>query len=911
MKQWRWVAAVFCILALNSIPQTGTVSRQEFEMDLVLSWGQLYNDYLNFRERLGPLVPPNSVPYDEAGSKMAVSDWSFLNQNWLFKFDGGTRYVSSLSTLGITAPTTIQIYEDIRLGDVIILSTGAESKQFKGEALFTAPAFMQYEADFPRNKYLFDELSPRRVLWEITLKPQSYIQSDLLEQEAAAQAEQLRMAMMPKSSPPLRTGIWVELDFDTSNPTVNIHASDGITNRVELYSREHLDKGGWNYFPHLTANLASNNPASFLIEPSMHSQFYIARSADVDSDGDGIPDAREQVVFGTDAFNGNDVTRKAQQWEPLSPVHAVRLARSGSTLFVSGNQTLSQFDLSDPLSPVRIASTDISMTGTVEIAATRRYVYGFQSRTNGLLAFNRRYSEIVSVAAVSAGSVTNPTFCALTVQDGFLYLADDNGIEIYSLAVPSLPQWISSVPAVSNLMVRGMYVDGDVLYAGYRGTSAMSGIGGYAVWDISNPAEPVLDTYVSTGTMPYEFIRNSNTLFIAESYISLSTGLARKTKLSSFNLSGESLTNYAPLASVEYGANFFSPKKMTIHNDWMYALENSVLSVFDISNPLDMQAVLKPYYGGTLDDMERYNSVLYIAAGDGGLTVWNTSNPVEPALSMAIGVHEDVVDIVGDGECVYLGRTLGVMSLNGSADPAKQMRFASGKATGFCMDGEQNTYVTFGYDGFGVYYADGQYVAMDYITDSLTSVAALNGFAYCTARRGNALLTIDCTVPGTLIRSYTNNALGYIDRVKVDENKIYATSFDKGLLLFDLSNPAEPELTGTFNTRSCFRDVAVGSNVVYGADGVNGLLIIDISNPALPQKIAELELEYARRVAVSGNSACVIGYRSVYFIDIRNPAQPVLWQEFVLENAPVAVCATERFFHVVDVNSVVHSYFIP
>ena len=313
----RFITGILCVLAVHLSAQTGKISKQElsFDPDLVLSWGQLYNDYLNFRERLGPLVPPNSVSYDDAGSKMAVNDWTFLNQNWLFKFAGGTRYVSSLSTMGITEPLTIQIYEDIRLGDIVILSsdiTASVSKktstaQFKGEAIFTAPAFMEYETSFPRNKYLFDELAPRRVLWEITLKPQSYIQSDRQAQDAAAQAEQLRMAMMPKSAPAVlqyTDRMWMTIEFDNGTPVVKVHAPDTFTNRVEIYSTTNLVDGNWTVLTQ-GLSLLTANPVVYSVGGSNPVQFFTAGNMDIDSDGDGLPDSQERIVHHSNPYNAD------------------------------------------------------------------------------------------------------------------------------------------------------------------------------------------------------------------------------------------------------------------------------------------------------------------------------------------------------------------------------------------------------------------------------------------------------------------------------------------------------------------------------------------------------------------------------------------------------------------------------
>ena len=60
---------------------------------------------------------------------------------------------------------------------------------------------------------------------------------------------------------------------------------------------------------------------------------------------------------------------------------------------------------------------------------------------------------------------------------------------------------------------------------------------------------------------------------------------------------------------------------------------------------------------------------------------------------------------------------------------------------------------------------------------------------------------------------------------------------DAGLQVIDVSNPANPQRVGGYDTSGHAFGVAVSGNYAYVADGANGLQVIDVSNPANPQRV--------------------------------------------------------------------------
>ncbi|MDD3276797.1 MAG: hypothetical protein PHP93_07105, partial [Kiritimatiellales bacterium] len=150
------VAGVF--LLLLSAVAVSTVDKLVIEPRTVSSWSELVDCYLVSRSS----IPPLPFAYDDAFTRMEDGDWSFLADRWQCKQSGGTYYVAEKSKLAkLKLPLHILVYEDLQRGEIVILSS-PDGNTYQGEALFKAPEFMPYETDFPLNRYVLDELAPRR-----------------------------------------------------------------------------------------------------------------------------------------------------------------------------------------------------------------------------------------------------------------------------------------------------------------------------------------------------------------------------------------------------------------------------------------------------------------------------------------------------------------------------------------------------------------------------------------------------------------------------------------------------------------------------------------------------------------------------------------------------------------------------
>jgi hypothetical protein len=138
-----------------------------------------------------------------------------------------------------------------------------------------------------------------------------------------------------------------------------------------------------------------------------------------------------------------------------------------------------------------------------------------------------------------------------------------------------------------------------------------------------------------------------------------------------------------------------------------------------------------------------------------------------------------------------------------------------------------------------------------------TAVAG-NLLAVASSDLANAVLTIvDVTVPpypvelGALVRP------GWPKRVAFDGHRAYLAIGGYGLTLVDVSDPAAPHETATFDAGpwTGALDVAIAHNHAFVADSAGGLRVVNVANPLWPREVGWYEASGAAGVDVRGGEA--------------------------------------------------------
>ncbi len=126
--------------------------------------------------------------------------------------------------------------------------------------------------------------------------------------------------------------------------------------------------------------------------------------------------------------------------------------------------------------------------------------------------------------------------------------------------------------------------------------------------------------------------------------------------------------------------------------------------------------------------------------------------------------------------------------------------------------------------------------------------------------------------------------LGHDDYWGIDVvgNICYVAAGNEGLLVIDVSDPANPIWVGQYNTSHFCHSVDVQGNYAYLADWSGGLKVVDITDPTNPSFVDNLGLPGdSKSVAVDGNVAYVAVYQDgLCVVDVSNPSSLSLTDHF-------------------------------
>ncbi|HQQ40143.1 MAG TPA: hypothetical protein PLR57_01425, partial [Clostridia bacterium] len=143
---------------------------------------------------------------------------------------------------------------------------------------------------------------------------------------------------------------------------------------------------------------------------------------------------------------------------------------------------------------------------------------------------------------------------------------------------------------------------------------------------------------------------------------------------------------------------------------------------------------------------------------------------------------------------------------------------------------------------------------------------------------GLHVLALDVSDPKKMSLIGTSPLLPqFVESLVSDGNgKLYACCGDGGLVILDVSNPAETQILGSLNTLGYTEGVALDGNYAVLADGPLGVQIADISDPANPALVSSAySLAYAYAVALQNGIVYAAGGGSGLFtVDLSDPLSP-------------------------------------
>jgi hypothetical protein len=302
------------------------------------------------------------------------------------------------------------------------------------------------------------------------------------------------------------------------------------------------------------------------------------------------------------------------------------------------------------------------------------------------------------------------------------------------------------------------------------------------------------------------------------------------------------------LISHSAGAAFSEPAQglaLDETRDLAFSALAGAVSVIDVADPTDPILISDSIQTqGVVQDIhyEEANQLLYIAADEGDLEIWDIQDPADPQqISVTplfyFGVEVPVVSVDVSGDFAYVSTAWGYLHWLDVSDPANP--------------------IDFGFNGQGgnpsreLFLADDGYV---YLAGPDTVRYAINA--------NGSLSLAGSNIYATSYELFA--ASGYV----------YTSSGTGPIQILDAGQSSLPSI-GLYDTNNV-KDLFVAGDYAYVANGSAGLRVLDVSDKTNPVEIGFDDSDGATDVIISGDYAYVRSGTTFRVVDVTVPANPAV-----------------------------------
>lgn len=289
------LGSVFLTALAAGITKYATLSRNRVD-----TFDSLILRYMEVRESCPPMPLPFSAEAFFASVQTSRFDFEQSDTWLLLQQDPGILYAEESKELALTLklPVEILIYESIEDSAIVMMAAPEGTEDFEEIVRYSAPAWGRPAAGVPADKFLLDELTPRRVCLHLVLRDESSMTADLF---AVSRTSSLSAPM-----PIMMSSATTVTDFrilqDSTNLSVNL-PSEFSNTVITLQACTNLVEGVWT---HALVTNAANSGVMNLGSADIPDLIYYRVDAygTNDNDGDLLLNL-EEYTLGTD-FEDSD-----------------------------------------------------------------------------------------------------------------------------------------------------------------------------------------------------------------------------------------------------------------------------------------------------------------------------------------------------------------------------------------------------------------------------------------------------------------------------------------------------------------------------------------------------------------------------------------------------------------------------
>lgn len=571
----------------------------------------------------------------------------------------------------------------------------------------------------------------------------------------------------------------------------------------------------------------------------------------------------------------------------LSPVGRIGLpdmvrdiAFSGNYAFVAAEGSgIQVVDITNPNAPaVRGFFDTPGEARCIRISGSRAYI---ADGSSGLQILDISQPERIT----KLGSIKTPGNALwleiVSHSHGTYALIADrgNGMQVVNVTNPNIPTLGSALPTGGSAVC--LAIHGNYLYVGDGVESPRFGL---TIFNVSDPRVPH-ESGFWTQNWPCETVCiDGNHLWTGYGFLVHYLSLANPTQ--------PTLSAVAPLNAL--GTTW----RMVAFNKMMYAADSNGLKVIDVSNV--SQPVARGSYLSAIRFSKRHHSNggnAFVADDTLGLRCVSLTNPAVPSLvGTRVVTYPQTENIFLSGSYCHLvlgGGGVQTIDISNPTTPSLTSTFVPSEGTtvfDFCRSGNVGAY-----SGSTVQTQSGRFGLLDMsnpASPSLRGQIDLSGsggfqpawgvtikgsFAYV-ANWDMGMRIIDISnINSPAIRGSfaAPNTRGVA--ISNDGNFAYLASGD-GFRVINITNPNSPSFVSkSLSDVYCF-DVAVSGSLAFVAATVRGVVVFDLSEPATPVEVASYDTPWsAWGVDVQGDIVTVSdGYGGLLVLGMKDVSIPTI-----------------------------------
>jgi hypothetical protein len=515
-------------------------------------------------------------------------------------------------------------------------------------------------------------------------------------------------------------------------------------------------------------------------------------------------------------------------------------------------------------------------------------------------------SDPVSPVLLGFGEIDSQ-FLDLAITGGKAFVAaGSDGLLVVDVSDPTSPTALGSLmsPGIVRVVeaLNGYAVMGDL-------------VGQVTIVDVSDPKAPIAAAEIFTASTIQDIAIEGNTLFVAT-----------RNGLEVFDLTA--VDTPILLGTFDSAVTMIA---VDIVGDTAVVLRaDGLLLVLDRTDPAAMTMLGQVQLPADMREMRIFGDRALVSSFGSGVIAVDTSNPAEPVIVGSIGLpagyrigaisdlavflNQSVVQVVDpaaitlwdlgttgamatvfsvttSNEIAFITGLFGGTEAIDIADPAMPISLGSVSNIGFGAGIAENNGIVFVADGPpGLTILDftdpanPSPLAQDASLGSVTDVAFAGDYLLAVARAGgepNRLVVLDVSTPASpVVVAEMVSPQWEGGTIFTNGDRLVVAHELEGLALYDISDPINPALLGTFEQLGVVSAVAFKGDLVLSArteiilsNWIEILSIVDFEDPANPVFVGEkFSLGGAHDLQVFGDQLLYAGFDKLRLLDISDPA---------------------------------------